>query len=133
MQGCVKRAMCNINRTGVFWCFFILTSQAGNFLNRRLLKRDLLCNFFIFVLIQILYKKKLRKKSKLLLSYGYFLLSWYLTLGKEFTVYQTPSPFVLQVRGHNLNNREMYQFLQFYAHFKKRYALFKKSDVMQVS
>jgi hypothetical protein len=39
MRGCIKRVTCNINQMGEFWCFFILTSQAGNFLNGGRLKR----------------------------------------------------------------------------------------------
>jgi hypothetical protein len=41
MQGCTKRATYNVNQMGEFWCFFILTSEAGNF-NRGRLKRVLL-------------------------------------------------------------------------------------------
>jgi hypothetical protein len=45
---------------------------------------------------------------------------------------ETLAPFMLQVRGRNLNNREMYQFLQFYRLLKKIIHFFKKHDVMQV-
>jgi hypothetical protein len=42
MRECIKRATCNVNQMGEFWCFFILTSWAEKFLNRGLLKRVLL-------------------------------------------------------------------------------------------
>jgi hypothetical protein len=42
MQGCIKSATYNVNQMGEFWCFFILTSEAGNFLKQGRLKRVLL-------------------------------------------------------------------------------------------
>jgi hypothetical protein len=45
MQGGIKRATCNVNQMGEFWCFLIVTSLAGNFLNQECLKRVLLYVF----------------------------------------------------------------------------------------
>jgi len=38
----------------------------------------------------------------------------YFTSERELTVYWEISSFALHLRGHKFNNREIYQFLQFY-------------------
>jgi hypothetical protein len=61
--------------------------------------------------IQIPHEKALFLTSLVLLSYVYFLL--YKISGNELAMYQELSLSILQVKTHDLNNREIYQFLQF--------------------
>jgi hypothetical protein len=63
------------------------------------------------------WENNLKKHKSIIFSFqqftDFFQITWYFMSGNELAVYQKLLPFTLQVRAHNFNNRELYQFYDF--------------------
>lgn len=66
-------------------------------------------NFFVFCTHSNTIREATAEKSKL----HYFTFIFFYNEISRFEIYQKFSPFILPVRGHNFNKRELTQCLQF--------------------